>query len=274
MKFTTLFITLTVSLSINAFALIPSSEYANTPAKAKMKYEEQKVQTSDGASLTTWYFPSSRITNKLIIVSHNGVGNMGDNLNRIKSLVSYGFNVLCFDYRGYGSSSGFTISDDTYIYNEFYQDFETVYDYAAENYGKRIYLYGWGIGATISITIGYTKSYTNTIIADGPISNYSDMPEKFKKIGSRMSVDSDVISQQPEPFQVLSSTPTPSFRGILLIVGSHDYLFTKSDMEALEAQVKSDSKEVFVLENKGSRDNHKHNAHVYMRKIHGFLVNY
>lgn len=262
-----------LTLNISSYALLPSKEYRYTPGQLKMNYEEKRVQTQDGSSIMMWYFPSPRITNKLIIVSHNGVGNMGDNLERIKSFITLGFNVLCYDYRGFGASSDFSISDDVYLYAQFYKDFEAVYNYAVENYGKRIYLYGWGIGATVSTTIGYTKVNTFTIVADGPVSKFSDMPSRFSKIGSRMVIDPEVQANYPDPSTVLAGTPPINFRGILLIVGSNDHLFVPSDMEGLKAQMEHNNVQVHVVNNKRSTDNYSFDPTMYIRTVGSFFVN-
>ncbi|MEQ6119987.1 alpha/beta hydrolase [Reichenbachiella sp. MALMAid0571] len=265
-----LFILLIASISLS-LALNPSKEYKKYPTD--LKFKEQKVQTPDGYSLNTWYFPSTRTSNKLIIVSHNGDGNMGDNVARIKSFISLGFNVLCYDYRGFGSSSDFKIDNETYLYSEFYKDFETVYNYALKNHGKKIYLYGWGIGATISITIGYTRSHTYSIVADGAISRFVDLPQKFFKIGSRMSLDSEVSSRYKDPYTVLSETPSANFRGILFIIGSKNYLFTENDANELKSQVKNGMAEVFVMQNSRFADNFKDSPSDYTRKVSQFLIN-
>ncbi|MFT7037170.1 MAG: putative alpha/beta hydrolase [Cyclobacteriaceae bacterium] len=257
----------------NSMGLNPLKEYKTTPAKINLKFEEGNIQTSDGASLAYWYFPSARITNKLIIVSHNGDGNMGNNLSRIKALLSFGFNVLCYDYRGFGASSDFTIDDETYLYAEFYSDFEAVYNYAVNNYGKKLYLYGWGIGATITNTIGYNKPNTYTIISDGSISQFTDMPSRFKKINSRMSIHKDVLSTYKDPYTTFGSAPSPNFRGILFIVGSNDYLLTTQDMEDLKEQVKTGSQDIYILPNKRSWDNYRSDPSSYIRRLHMFLVN-
>lgn len=257
----------------NSMALNPLKEYKNTPAKINLKFEEGRIQTSDGASLVYWYFPSARITNKLIIVSHNGDGNMGNNLSRIKSLLSFGFNVLCYDYRGYGASSDFKIENETYLYAEFYDDFEAVYNYAVENYSKKLYLYGWGIGATITNTIGYNKPNTYTIISDGSVSKFTDMPARFKKINSRMSIHEDVLSTYKDPYTTFGNPPSPNFRGILFIVGSHDYLLTAQDMEDLKGQIKTGSQDIYIMPNKRSWDNYRSDPSSYIRRMHMFLVN-
>src|SRR5687768_12168127 len=103
--------------TFSGYALNPSREYAEKPEKYGMTYEEKKVSTSDGATLTAWYFPCQTTkTTKMILMSHNGEGNMSNYLERVSQFISAGYNVICFDYRGYGSSSEFEIDTKMYLY--------------------------------------------------------------------------------------------------------------------------------------------------------------
>lgn len=259
-----------VSTSI-AFGLNPAKKYKTIPTN--LKFEERIIQTDDGISINSWYFPATRISSKLLIVSHDGVGNMGDNITRIKSYIALGFNVLCYDYRGFGSSSDFKIDNEIYLYSEFYRDFEAVYDYATKKLSKKIYLYGWGIGATISISMGYTKSHTYCIVADGAISRFEDLPSRFVQIGSRMSIGNEVTNRYKDPYTIVSESPSSNFRGILFIIGSKNYLFTESDANLLNNQVKNGNGEVFVMQNSRYTDCFKDSPAEYTRKVSQFLIN-
>jgi len=63
-----------------SFALNPSRTYKQKPDKFNMQYKEFTVQTQDGAALAAWFFPSKIDTKELILISHNGEGNMADYL--------------------------------------------------------------------------------------------------------------------------------------------------------------------------------------------------
>ena len=116
MKFTrTLFamMMVTVLSATAAFALNPSREYKQLPDKYNMIYEEEDVTTSDGATLKAWYFPSTGPkTTQLILMCHNGEGNMADYLRKVDQFRTNGYNVVIFDYRGYGKSSDFAIDNN------------------------------------------------------------------------------------------------------------------------------------------------------------------
>lgn len=261
-----------LSTTLGALALNPSLSYRETPHKYGIKYETHQVPVGDGF-VNLWYFPSTHNSNKLILVSHNGAGNMGDYLHRIKDLISFGFNVVTYDYRGFGESSAFKIDNEVYIYPEFYKDFDAVYNYCLEKFSHELHLYGWGIGAGISISRGYIKPETNVIIADTPFSRLSDMPDKFASISSRMSIPFEDLKEYKDPYDALSQKPVGHFRGILFISGSEDLLFNTQEIEALSELQADFNSDIYVIENPNGSDNYKVDRSHYIRKIYSFMVN-
>src|ERR1035438_674041 len=111
-----------ICIASGAIALNPSKEYKNMPDKYGMKYKEAKIPTKDGASLNSWYFENPKKVPNYIIISSSGDGNMADNLEIISQIISAGYNVLAYDYRGYGKSSDFAIDKDVFIYPQFNTD--------------------------------------------------------------------------------------------------------------------------------------------------------
>ena len=109
-----------------AFALNPSREYTVKPEKYGMVYKEEKITTKDDASLNAWFFETAKKTTNWVIISSSGDGNMSDNIEIAGLFLSAGWNVCLYDYRGYGTSSDFTIDPDTYIYPEFIKDLNGV----------------------------------------------------------------------------------------------------------------------------------------------------
>src|SRR6185436_6221636 len=109
-----------------ASALSPSREYKVKPEKYGMTYKEEKIPTKDGASLNAWFFETSKKTTNWMVISASGDGNMADNIEIAGQFLSAGWNVVLYDYRGYGSSSEFPIDADTYIYPQFTSDLNSV----------------------------------------------------------------------------------------------------------------------------------------------------
>ncbi|MEZ4851357.1 MAG: hypothetical protein R3B93_22630 [Bacteroidia bacterium] len=48
-----------------------------------MEYQEAKVKTDDGAVLNVWEFFAKVSTKGMILLAHNGEGNMADYLRRV-----------------------------------------------------------------------------------------------------------------------------------------------------------------------------------------------
>ncbi len=273
MYFKSLFILSFLSLTFQSFALFPKKDYEFHPKEMGMTYTEHEVKTKDGATVKLWYLNNHHHSDNLLIISHNGVGNMGDHLHRAKEFVEYGFNVVVYDYRGFGESSNFSIVNDEYIYAEFFDDFDAVYDYSYENFYHKIYLYGWGIGAGISISQGYPKEATIAIAADSPFVHYEDLENKFRRIQSTMIVPFEKLKNHPDPYTVLSQAPHKHFRGLLLMVAPNDWLFSVEDMKELLDSQPDIWHEFHLIHNKTHKDNYHHDRKMYMRTVYSFLIN-
>jgi predicted alpha/beta-fold hydrolase len=260
-----------VSTQVNA--LNPSKAYKHHPKDFKITYSEHDVQTKDGASIKLWYLNNHHHSDNLLIISHNGVGNMGDHLHRAKEFVEYGFNVVIYDYRGFGESSDFPIENVEYVYAEFFEDFNAVFNYSYENFYHKIYLYGWGIGAGISISQGYSKEATIAIAADTPFIKYQDLHNKFVEIQSPMKVPMSKLKNYADPHTVLAQEPHEHFRGLLLMVAPNDFLFHVDEMKALLERQPKIWSEFYLINNKTHKDNYLIDKKAYMRKVYSFLIN-
>jgi len=93
----------------------PSRGYDQTPADAGLAFRELSFTTDDGVRLHGWWLPS-RARDRLgqILFCHGNAGNIGDRLLEGLALTAAGFDVLLFDYRGYGASAGEPDEQGTY----------------------------------------------------------------------------------------------------------------------------------------------------------------
>src|SRR4030095_10941800 len=148
----TAIIALTVISSLPTFALNPSREYKVTPDKFGMQYKEEKIKTSDDAVLNAWFFENAKKSINWVVVSGSGDGNMADQLEIVNSFLSAGYNVVAYDYRGYGASSEFKIDPDLFIYPQFITDLNAVLDHLRKSRAiTKFDLFGQNIGAGLSI---------------------------------------------------------------------------------------------------------------------------
>ncbi|OFZ10173.1 MAG: hypothetical protein A3D92_15105 [Bacteroidetes bacterium RIFCSPHIGHO2_02_FULL_44_7] len=272
MKTLTLFI-LFASMSTSLLALNPSRTYSQRPEKFNMAYTEHKVRTSDGeAELNAWYFPALKKTTQLVLIAHNGEGNMGDYLRRVDAFLAMGFNVVTFDYRGFGESSEFEIDNNMYIYPHFQDDVSSMIDYCRTQFTPSFELYGWGMGAGLSLGIGYTRPEIKSIIADTPFLSMEDLEERFSSWDEPMEVPFAGYDRRYEPLFAKDNAPMPDFKGVLLILGSSDLLFKEADLETLRSGYKKNTTcELFLVENPDRLDNFTAGKTEYTGQVAKFL---
>jgi fermentation-respiration switch protein FrsA (DUF1100 family) len=84
----------------------PSREIVQTPDEVGLSSREVWPQTEDGQRLHSWWITGRTPTIGHVLLCHGNAGNIGDRLLHAKLLSDVGFDVLLFDYRGYGLSSG------------------------------------------------------------------------------------------------------------------------------------------------------------------------
>lgn len=259
------------------FALNPSRTYKQLPDKFNMKYEAHKVTTVDGATLNAWYFPANTKTTRLVLISHNGEGNMADYLRRVDQFTSIGYNVVTYDYRGYGESSEFEIDKNMYLYPHFQDDLKAMIDFCRKQYVQSFDMYGWGIGAGLSLGIGYNRKEIKKIIADTPFLSMEDLENRFEAWDEPMEVPFAGYDKKYEPIYSMDNAASiikGNSKNIQLIVGSKDILYSAADYKTMVAkQKKLYAKSIYVVENPDGKDNFRVSKADYFKVVSEFLLN-
>lgn len=83
----------------------PARHVARSPAHAGLVFETVALQTSDEEQLHGWWIPATE-PRGTVVVCHGNAGNIGDRLDLAELFHRLRLNVLLFDYRGYGQSTG------------------------------------------------------------------------------------------------------------------------------------------------------------------------
>ena len=85
---------------------LPSRPVIQTPAAAGLPSADVDIATEDCERLHGWWILARGRAVGHVLLCHGNAGNVGDRLLHAALLTSAGFDVLLFDYRGYGRSSG------------------------------------------------------------------------------------------------------------------------------------------------------------------------
>jgi pimeloyl-ACP methyl ester carboxylesterase len=100
---------------MGSLTYFPEKEIAHTPVDYGLRYRELHFDTDDGERLVGWWVTTERTPpSGHILLCHGNGGNIGDRLIDSDLVSRAGFNVMLFDYRGYGRSTGRPDEEGTY----------------------------------------------------------------------------------------------------------------------------------------------------------------
>ena len=99
---------------LNSLLYFPSRAIVETPGRAGLDYRDVALETDDGERLHGWWIGGRNESLGHLLVCHGNAGNVGDRVLHAALLTAGGFDVLLFDYRGYGQSSGRPSEEGTY----------------------------------------------------------------------------------------------------------------------------------------------------------------
>jgi fermentation-respiration switch protein FrsA (DUF1100 family) len=135
--------------------------------------EEVSFFNRDRLRLNGWFINSrNRPASATVIYFHGKSGNIAGSGWLAENMARRGFDVLLFDYRGYGKSEG-EISDE----RDLYADADSAYEYVVNERGvspEQVILYGHSLGTAAAVDLASRKRCSALIIESG-LSSASEM---------------------------------------------------------------------------------------------------
>lgn len=149
----------------------PSPEIAATPAQFQLRYQEVQFIAADGTALTGWWIPANR-PRGTVVYCHGNAGNVGSNAHLAPEFFKRGFNLLLWDYRGYGRSAGRPSEKG------FYDDARAAFDAAQAMSGQLpILIYGNSLGGAVAVQLATDRSAA-ALIVQGAFASAADMARR------------------------------------------------------------------------------------------------
>jgi len=151
-------------------ANLPSRAVAATPADIGLAFDPLSIETADGETLDGWYV-SAKNPRGTLLFFHGNAGNIAHRLDSIAIFHGLGLNVLIFDYRGYGRSTGKPSEQGTY------RDAESAWRYLVEQRGipaGEILLFGRSLGGAVATCLA-TRVEPAGLIVESSFSSVPDM---------------------------------------------------------------------------------------------------
>jgi fermentation-respiration switch protein FrsA (DUF1100 family) len=128
--------------------------------------EEIWFSAADGARLHGWFFRNESRPGFATVVYFHGNGGNISNIGWLgQRFTKQGFDVLLFDYRGYGASSG-EVVDET----DLYADGDAAVTFAIKEKGarpERVVLYGQSLGTAIAADVASRGNFGVVVLESG-----------------------------------------------------------------------------------------------------------
>lgn len=205
----------------NGFFYQPTQSLGSWPER---KFEDIWLQTPDGETLHGWFFPSEGTAQGTFVQFHGNAGNVSWHYEALDWVVERGYQLITFDYRGYGKSSG-------YPYPEaLRQDALAVIRYAQAlpptTSEHDLILYGQSLGGAVLLdAFGQLtdRRRVRLVVVEGTFHSYQEVaasvlwrrPLLFPFTGFAYATLSDDFAPAAA---IPSVSPTP----LLVIHGDHD----------------------------------------------------
>jgi hypothetical protein len=198
----------------NNLFYFPTHDQPCDPATWGFKFEEVGFHSGDGTALHGWFIPSRVNQAKgTVVFSHGNAGSLGHHLGFVLWFAEAGFNVLAYDYRGFGKSGG-NVGRRGMI-----DDVKAAFAYVSKRRdldANRLVSYGHSLGGAQSVTaIGESPIRgLRAVVIDGAFASYRTMA---RVIGGRLS--ESLVSDDLAPKDYISKiSPVP----LLVVHGSQD----------------------------------------------------
>lgn len=256
-------------------AIIPDTTYIRKPEQLGLMYKDLDVYTADGYQIATWFFPAQDTISdadfaKLnggkvpyqykydspsptIIICNGDAGNMSYFQLAIASeMVLRGFNVVTFDWRGFGASSPFEMDRNYLCYTEMLDDYNAVIEEVAKQPEVKkdaVAVMGWSTGAYLSMITAYDNSKVSAFIGRSLCTDFEDFIPLVMQVKSKTReqlIVPDDFPKEKMPVKIASKFS----KSVFLIVGEND-LRTPVWMseEIVSLLPKSTPRELMIVKN-------------------------
>ncbi|HET8760164.1 MAG TPA: alpha/beta hydrolase [Nitrospiria bacterium] len=252
----------------------PSRELFHDPAAIGLPFRDVWFESRDGTRLHGWFFPADRQGRASVVGTvvhfHGNAENISAHAYSSAWLSREGFNVLVFDYRGYGESAGTPDKDGVQ------QDAIAAVRWVSEQPEvdpRRLVLFGQSLGAAIAVRVAadYRPSGLRCLVLESGFSSYRSIArDKLSQSVVLWPFQwplSFLVSDRYSPARAIAKiAPAP----VLIVHGTADPIVPYSQAEALYAAAHQ-PKTLWTIPGGGHISAFTRNGAVYREPLVAFL---
>jgi alpha-beta hydrolase superfamily lysophospholipase len=135
-------------------------------------FEEYYLPTQDGETINMIWLKATK-PKGVIVYCHGNADNLDRWAKIAEKLVDYSYDVMIFDYRGYGKSTGKVSPENLFT------DAQMVYDFAKKQYNEnQIICYGRSLGTGIATYIA-SKNNPKYLVLETPYFSVLEMSQRY-----------------------------------------------------------------------------------------------
>lgn len=230
----------------------PTSVVYGRPETYGLTYESLHFESGDGTALHGWFFPSDGEARGTVVHCHGNAGNITGHFEFVRWLPACGWNVFCFDYRGYGRSAGVPTRSGTI------EDAHAAVRYASSRRDvdpHRLIILGQSLGGAIGIVVAAECNSACGLALEGAFSHYRTEAAFIGRQNFLMRpvaglLSRALISVGYDPIDWVSRiAPTPT----LFVCGTQDHIVDYRQTVALH-DAAGEPKTLHVIDGGGHTD--------------------
>jgi len=147
----------------------PTSKIYDEPSNWHLRAEDIWIDVNASVRLHGWMLPAAEPVRALVVHCHGNAGNITGHFGLVAWMPQAGIDVLCFDYRGYGRSSGKpsragTVEDALAATRRGLE--------LAARRGLPVVLFGQSIGGAVAAVVAAQEPRVSGVVLDGAFSSY------------------------------------------------------------------------------------------------------
>lgn len=156
----------------------PLSDHLITPDRIGLAYRDVEFAAADGVRLHGWFLPASAPREGSVLFLHGNAENISTHIASVAWLPGAGFDVLLFDYRGYGRSAGRpTLAG---LHRDFAAALETLLAMPEVDAGRVVVL-GQSLGGALAITAladSPLRQQVRGLVVEGAFTSYRTLAQE------------------------------------------------------------------------------------------------